>query len=111
MFRALKREQVVFRDPARNVSATHVKRAPRRIPSDHLAGLLDRAPTAIAKAVVALVAIHALGSTEIRRLHLTDLNRSAGRLLAHRRGYKHTIYLDELTLKLLSDWLRERAER
>jgi hypothetical protein len=111
LFRALKRERVIFRDPARNVSATYVNRTPRRIPSDRLAGLLDRAPTAMAKAVVALVAIHALGSTEIRRLHLTDLNRSAGRLIARRRGDKHTVYLDELTLELLTDWLRERYER
>ena len=111
LFRALKRERVIFRDPARNFSATYVNRAPRRIPSDRLAGLLDRAPTAMAKAVVALVAIHALGSTEIRRLQMTDLNRSAGRLIARRRGDKHTVYLDELTLELLTDWLRERYER
>ncbi|MER7408457.1 hypothetical protein ABT373_39975 [Streptomyces sp. NPDC000070] len=111
LFRALKRERVIFRDPARNVSAPYVNRAPRRIPSDRLAGLLDRAPTAMAKAVVALVAIHAPGSTEIRRLHLTDLNRSAGRLIARRRGDEHTVYLDELTLELLTDWLRERYER
>ncbi|MFE7302531.1 hypothetical protein [Streptomyces sp. NPDC057579] len=56
-------------------------------------------------------AIHALGSTEIRRLQLTDLNRSAGRLIARRRGDKHTVYLDELTLELLIDSLRERYER
>ncbi|WP_405720679.1 hypothetical protein [Streptomyces sp. NBC_00046] len=47
----------------------------------------------------------------IRRLQLTDLNRSAGRLITPRRGDKHTVYLDELTLKLLTDWLRERVER
>ncbi|WP_461091689.1 hypothetical protein [Streptomyces incanus] len=103
LFRALKRERVVFRDPARNVSATYVKNAPRRIPSDRLAGLLDRAPTAMAKAAVALVAIHALGSTEIRRLQLTDLNRSVGRLITHRRSDRHTVYLDELTwVRILS---------
>ncbi|MCX5434534.1 hypothetical protein OHU11_40725 (plasmid) [Streptomyces sp. NBC_00257] len=112
LFRALKRERIIFRDPARNVSATtYVNNAPRRIPSDRLAGLLGRAPTAMAKAVVALVAIHALGSTEIRRLQLADLNRSTGRLIAHRRGDKRTVYLDELTLRLLTEWLRERAGR
>jgi hypothetical protein len=42
---------------------------------------------------------------------VTDLNRSAGRLIAHGRGDKHTVYLDELTLKLLADWLWERVER
>jgi hypothetical protein len=62
LFRPLRRERVNFRDPARNVSATYVKNAPRRIPSDRLAGLPNRAPTAMAKAAVALVTIHALGS-------------------------------------------------
>ncbi|MFV0131739.1 hypothetical protein ACLGIH_00335 [Streptomyces sp. HMX87] len=84
LFRALKRERVIFQDPARNVSATYANRAPRRIPSDCLAGMLDRVPTTMAKAVVALVAIHALGSTGIRRLQLTHLNRSGGRLVARR---------------------------
>lgn len=111
LFRALKRERVIFRDPARDVSANYVKSAPRRIPSDRLAGLLDRAPTAMAKAAVALVAIHALGSKELRHLLQTDLDRSAGRLVVRRRFGKHVVYLDDMTMRLLTDWLRSRAER
>lgn len=111
LFRALKRERVIFRDPARSITANYVRSAPRRIPSDRLAGLLDRTPTAMAKAVVALVAIHALKPTEIRRLLLADLDRSAGRLVVHRRYDRHIVYLDELSMKLLAEWLRERCER
>ncbi|MFF8939173.1 hypothetical protein ACF08O_31535 [Streptomyces paradoxus] len=82
--------------------------APRRIPSDRLVGLLDKAPTAMAKVVVALVAIHALGPQEICHQLLTGLDRPAGRLVVRRRFGDH-VYLDELTMKLLSDWLRARA--
>ncbi len=61
LFRALKRERVIFRDPARGVSvASTVRRTPAH-PVDRLVGLLDKAPTAMAKVAVALVAIHALG--------------------------------------------------
>jgi hypothetical protein len=111
LFRALKRERVIFRDPARGVSVASTVNAPRRIPSDRLVGLLDKAPTAMAKVVVALVAIHALGPQEIRHQLLTGLDRPAGRLVVRRRFGDHVVYLDELTMKLLSDWLRERAER
>ncbi|WP_189944239.1 hypothetical protein [Streptomyces aurantiogriseus] len=84
MFRALKRERVIFRDPARGVSVTYIESAPRRIPSDRLVGLLDRAPTGMAKAVVALIAIHALGPTEIACQQMADLNRSKGRMTVRR---------------------------
>lgn len=111
LFRALKRERVVFRDSARNVSATYITTAPRRIPSDRLVGLLDRAPTVMDKVVVALVAIHAVGPTAIRHLQWSDLDRSAGILITRRLGNRHTIYLDELTMEHLTTWLRERADR
>ncbi|CAL9328039.1 hypothetical protein SUDANB99_05912 [Streptomyces sp. enrichment culture] len=111
LFRALKRERVIFRDPAHGVSVASTVNAPRRIPSDRLVGLLDKAPTAMAKVVVALVAIHALGPQEIRHQLLTGLDRPAGRLVVRRRFGDHVVYLDELTMKLLTDWLRARAER
>ncbi|UXY26070.1 hypothetical protein [Streptomyces sp. HUAS TT20] len=110
LFRALKRERVIFRDPARGVSVACTVNVPRRIPSDRLVGLLDKAPTAMAK-VVGLVAIHALGPQEIRHQFLTGLDRPAGHLVVRRRCGDHVVHLDELTMKLLSDWLRERAER
>ncbi|MFH8738901.1 hypothetical protein [Streptomyces sp. NPDC017964] len=65
----------------------------------------------MAKAVVALVAIHALKPTEIRRLLLADLDRSSGRLVIHRRYERRIVYLDELSMKLLTEWLREPSER
>ncbi|MEU6201660.1 hypothetical protein [Streptomyces sp. NPDC047061] len=57
----------------------------------------------MAKAVVALVAVHALKPTEIRRLLLADLDRSAGRLTIHRRYDRRIVYLDELSMKLLTE--------
>ncbi|WP_406386171.1 hypothetical protein [Streptomyces sp. NBC_01618] len=111
LFRALKRERVIFHDPARRVSVAAKVNAPRRIPSDRLVGLLDKAPTAMAKVVVALVAIHALRPQEVRHQLLAGLDRPAGRLAVPRRFGDRVVYLDELTMRLLNTWLRERAER
>jgi hypothetical protein len=62
----------------------------------------------MAKLVVALVAIHALGKKETDHLLLADLDRPAGRLHVTRNGSRHTVYLDELTHAMAIAWLRER---
>ncbi|PRY02555.1 hypothetical protein [Allonocardiopsis opalescens] len=64
----------------------------------------------MAKFVVALVAVHGLGRRETRYLLLTDLDRARGRPGVH-RVLRHTAYLDEVTLALASDWLRDRHQR
>src|SRR6266540_4369543 len=113
LFRALKRERLIFRDPARGITVTRASRLPQPLPSDRLRGLLDRAPTTLAKLAVALVAIHALRPVELRRLHLADLNRARGRLTVRRpvAGRDRIVILNELTLRLAGTWLRERAQR
>ncbi|MCX5340889.1 hypothetical protein [Streptomyces atratus] len=58
---------MIFHDPARAVWVANIESSRRRIPSDRLAGLLDKAPTAMAKAVVALVAIRTLGPKDPTR--------------------------------------------
>jgi hypothetical protein len=67
----------------------------------------------LAKLAVALVAIHALGPVDLRRLHLADLDRAGGRLTVLRpaAGLDRIVILDELTLRLAGAWLRERAQR
>ncbi|WP_413754080.1 hypothetical protein NRF20_38640 [Streptomyces sp. R-74717] len=42
LFRALERERLVFRDPARSISLTSNRTVPTALPSDRIAGLLDR---------------------------------------------------------------------
>ncbi len=114
LFRALKRERLIFRDPARGITVTRASRLPQALPSDRLRGLLDRAPTTVAKLAVALVAVHALRPVELRRLHLADdLDRANGRLTVRRpaAGADRVVVLDELTLRLAGAWLRERARR
>ncbi|XVQ14307.1 hypothetical protein ACQP1W_17730 [Spirillospora sp. CA-255316] len=62
----------------------------------------------MAKLVVALVAIRALGKKETDHLLLTDLDLPAGRLHLTRHGSRHTVCLDELTHTLAIAWQRER---
>jgi integrase len=111
LFRALKRERLIFRDPARTVTMHASPALPRPLPASQLTGLLDRAPTPMAAAAAALVAIHAVRPAELHRLQAADLDRQRGQLTIRRPGRSRTVFLDELTLQLLTAWLRERHRR
>ena len=111
LFRALKQERIIFRDPARGMSLPFARNLPVPIPTDQLRGLLGKAGGTMGKLTVALIAIHGLGKRETTRLLLADLDLPAGRLLIRRGARRHTIYLDELTHALTVGWLRERSRR
>jgi integrase len=106
IFRALKQERLVFRDPTKTVSLATVENLPTTLSSDQLRGLLERTEGAMARLTVALVAIHALGVDELRQLGLADLDMARGQLRARRR----IVYLDEVTHDLARGWLHERHQ-
>jgi site-specific recombinase XerD len=109
LFRALKQERLIFRDPTRGISLTAIRRLPTPIPTDQLRGLIDRPDGVMAKLVVALIAIHALGKKETEHLLLADLDLQAGRLRLTRHGtQRHTVYLDGTTHALAVEWLQQR---
>ncbi|MFF7602974.1 hypothetical protein [Streptomyces mirabilis] len=108
IFRALKQERLIFRNPTAGLQAPAAVHLPLPIASDQLAGALDRLDGHAARLIVGLVAIHAVRAVEVARLDLADPD-LARRTLAVRRGeYTHTVYLDDLSTHLLADWLRER---
>ncbi|MGH3192296.1 MAG: hypothetical protein ACRDOL_34615 [Streptosporangiaceae bacterium] len=111
LFRALRQERLVFRDPTRGISVTAVVRLPVPIATDRLRGLIDRADGPMARLTIALIAIHGLGKGEVLRLLLDDLDLPSGRLLVRRNLALHTVYLDDLTRTLAVAWLRERHRR
>lgn len=111
VFRALRQEGVIFRDPTRGLVFAGVTTPPPSVPSDRLAGVLNHAKNDFQRFVMVLVCIHALSGTDIRRLLLTDLDLSRERLIVRRPGKRHIIYLDELTYRCASAWLRERHRR
>jgi integrase len=117
LFRSLKQERLIFRDPTRAISLRHVTLLPTPLASDRVAGLMDKAVTPLARFMVALVAIHALGSKELSRLKFVDLDLARGQLVVHRCDsrsvypHEHTIYLEELTHTVAVAWLRERHHR
>ena len=69
---------------ARGISLSAMRRLPVPIPTDQLRGLIDRAEAPMAKLIVALIAIHALGKKETSQLLLADLDLPAGRMLVRR---------------------------
>jgi len=111
LFRALKQERIIFRDPTRGIALPAMRRLPAPIPTDQLRGLIDRADRPMTKLIVALIAIHGLRNRETRRLLLAGLDLPNGRLLVRRNTGRHTVYLDELTHTLAINWLRERHRR
>ncbi|WP_158711376.1 hypothetical protein [Streptomyces sp. NRRL S-1824] len=112
LFRALRRERRIFRDPARNVHLKAPVRVPRAIPSDRLRGLLDRVPGAKDKLALVLIAIYAIRPKQVAEIRLDDLNRSTGRLRIRRPNrLDHEVCLDEFALRLVRDWLVERHHR
>ena len=108
LFRALKQEKITFRDPTSGITMRAMQRLPVPIPTDQLRGLIDRAGTPLAKTTVALIAIHALGKKETTLLLAEDLDLPCGQLAVRRPAGTHTVYLDELSRALMTDWLRER---
>lgn len=111
VFRALRQEGVIFRDPTRGLVFAGINRTPPSVPSDRLAGVLSHAQDDFQRFVMVLVCVHALSGTDIRHLLLTDLDLSRERLIVRRPGKRHIIFLDELTYRCASGWLRERHRR
>ncbi|GAA3131704.1 hypothetical protein [Streptomyces echinatus] len=76
LFRALRQERAIFRDPTRGPVFPGITMLPPSVPSDQLGGLLEGARTAVERFFIALVAVHALPGSTIRRLQLAWLDLS-----------------------------------
>jgi site-specific recombinase XerD len=111
LFRALRQERVIFRDPTRGISLPAPARLPQPLPADRVAGLLNRAADPAARLAVALVAIHAVPEADLVRIQTADLDLASATLTIRRGLQRRVIYLDEVTTALASRWLRHRHER
>ncbi|MFF2520177.1 hypothetical protein [Streptomyces sp. NPDC058086] len=112
LFRALRRERRIFRDPARNVHLITPVRVPRPIPADRLRGLLDQVPGVKDKLALVLMAVYAIRPKQVAEIRLDELNRSTGRLRIRRPNrLDHEVCLDDFALRLVKDWLIERHRR
>ncbi len=112
LFRALKREKLIFRDPTRSIVLSGIRKLPVPLPDDHLHGVLDQLPGTRNQLSFVLAAVHALSTHDQRGLLLDDVDRSQGRLTVRRPGrLHHTVYLDDVTFRLLTRWLTERHRR
>jgi integrase len=111
IFRALKQERVIFANPCSGISVTRAEPLPTSVPSDQLAGLIDRVRGSLARLAAALAAVHAVQPGELRRLTTADLDLPCGRMTIRRDTGRRVLYLDRLTLRCLQEWLRERYAR
>jgi hypothetical protein len=111
VFRALRQERLIFRDPSRGISVSAQLRLPAPLPTERLGGLLDRAPHPLTRLLILLTAVHPLTPSEVRHLTLADLDLATARLHLHRAGRRHTIHLEQATLRAVMAWLNERNRR
>ncbi|WP_405589818.1 hypothetical protein [Streptomyces sp. NBC_01190] len=111
LFRSLKRQRIVFRDPARNLPVGDLKGVPRSVPSDLLRGLLDHASCPIGRLTVALAAVHALSGHDIRTILTANTDLARGTLEIRRGLLRHTLYLEEFTHRQAAEWLAYRHRR
>ncbi|MFJ3861481.1 tyrosine recombinase XerC [Streptomyces sp. NPDC090085] len=112
LFRALRRERQIFRDPARGVRLPVSPRLPTPVPTDRLTGILDRVPDTRGRLMIALIAVHALSVTELRRLTVRGLDRATGRLRVIWPGRPdHIVFINDITLELATAWIAERHRR
>ncbi|MGH3790734.1 MAG: hypothetical protein ACRDQ9_08010 [Pseudonocardiaceae bacterium] len=111
LFRALKQERLIFRNPTRGISLPTNHRLPVPLPPQQLRGLLDQANSPLIRFMVALVSIHAPHPADLRNARLNDLDLARGRLTIPRPTGHHVTYLDELTTELAITYLTERNQR
>jgi len=111
LFRALRQERLIFRDPTRGISLPAAARLPQPLPASRVAGLLNRASGPAARLAVALIAIHAVAEADLVRLQTADLDLASGTPTMRRGHQRRIIYLDEITAALASRWLRHRHQR
>ncbi|MFJ2595110.1 hypothetical protein [Streptomyces erythrochromogenes] len=111
VFRALRQERLIFRDLTTVLQASGGVHLPLPLPSDRLAGILDDLDGPAARLIVGLVAIHAVRAVEVARLALDDIDLANRTLAIHRRNHIHTVYLDDLSTRLVTTWLNERRRR
>ncbi|WP_405192802.1 hypothetical protein [Streptomyces anulatus] len=111
LFRTLKRERVVFRDPAQHLRVGSPTGIPKPVPSDLLANALQQTKTPLGRLILVLAAVHAVPVHELRTILTCDLDLARGTLDIRRGLRRHTLYLEELTHQLAADWLDYRHRR
>ncbi len=83
-FRALRRERLVFRDPARTVSLASARPLPATLASDRLTGILNRLPDTRSRLIVADEARHSADPVHLMRLFgLSNITATRYVLVAH----------------------------
>ena len=105
IFSALRGEGLIPTDPTRRIQFRVVQHLPVGLPDSAVRGLLDRAQGSMARAMVALTAIHGASRSEILHLKVDDVDLAGARITTPKR----VIYLDSITMDALSNWLAARS--
>lgn len=105
LFGWAKKNGIVFRNPTGQIKVGHTEYSiPQPLTATQIASTIQAADSGHTRLAIALAAIHAARHTEIRHLHLHDVDLGNRRLSIAGRDRP----LDDLTYQVLSDWLDYR---
>jgi hypothetical protein len=108
LFDWAKKNAVVFRNPTTQVRIGRPEYAiPQPLTTEQIAPTIQAARSLHARVAIALAAVHAARHTEIRNLQLSDVNLGDRRLRIAGKDRP----MDDLTYRLLHDWLDYRRRR
>jgi integrase len=108
LFTWAKKNSAVFHDPARHISPGRRERAIfQPLPAEQVSRAANAATTPHARLCVALAAVHAARPGAIRAMQLNDVDPGNRRLTIAGRPRP----LDDLTYRILQDWLASRQRR
>jgi hypothetical protein len=108
LFGWAKRNGVVFADPTRHVKTRRAAQPiPQPLAAEQIAPIIQAATSPHARLAIALAGVHAARHGEIINMRLDDVDLGGRRLTIAGRARP----LDELTYKLLVDWLDYRRRR
>jgi len=112
VFVALRQQRLIFRDPTRTVRLASVITLPTALDDAQLRGLIDRGQSSLERAILALIAIHAMPIQELRSLAVDDVDFARATVTVTRtHAPTRVVHLDRLTARLLGEWIRERQSR
>lgn len=107
LFSWARRSHIVFRDPTAHLAVIRTRPLWQPLTPAQISEVVETADTARGRLVVALAAVHAARPAQIKEIQLQDIDVGNRRLTIAGR----TRPMDELTHRLLVDYLHHRRER
>lgn len=110
LYASLKLEGMIDHNPAEGVPARYVRSTPNLADPERIANWFQKSTSTLHRAVVGLVALHALTVREVCEIRAEDLTLGSRLLTVRRVRRTRRILLDSVSMELILEWLEFRDE-